>query len=94
MNNVYAENRYTPDYLVTPGEVLKEYLAQEKLTQTELAARTGILLKTINEIITAQAAITAGMATKLERVLGRPALFWISLERQYQEDKMRFADRD
>ncbi len=34
-------NQYTPDYLVTPGEVLVEYLEGYSMTQTELAARTG-----------------------------------------------------
>ncbi len=35
-------NPYTPDYLVTPGEVLVEYLEAYSMTQTELAARTGL----------------------------------------------------
>jgi addiction module HigA family antidote len=88
-----AVNGYTPDYLVTPGEVLEEYLVQERLSQVSLAARTGLAPKTINEIIKAKSAITAETALRLERTLGRPAHFWGNLERQYQEDKVRLADK-
>ena len=34
-----SRNKYCPDYLVTPGEVLKEHLEHAGLTQTELAER-------------------------------------------------------
>ena len=43
-------NQYVPDYLVPPGDVLEEYLEAYSMTQTELAARTGLTKKTINEI--------------------------------------------
>jgi addiction module HigA family antidote len=93
MNNVQAVNNYVPDYLVAPGEILEDYLEYSRLTQTSLAERTGLSKKTINEIIKAKSAITAETALKFERTLGRPAHFWSSLERQYQEDKTRLADK-
>ena len=93
MNNIKKVNEYVPDYLVTPGEVLEEYLDHTGLTQVSLAERTGLSKKTINEIVKAKSAITAETALKLERTLGRPAHFWSNLERQYQEDKTRLADK-
>jgi addiction module HigA family antidote len=75
-------NQYVPDYLVPPGEVLAEYLEAYSMTQTELAARTGLTKKTINEIIISKAPITSKTALKLERSLGRPAHFWNKLERR------------
>ena len=93
MNNMQTVNEYTPDYLVTPGEVLEDYLENAGLTQASLAARTGLSKKTINEIIKAKCAITAETALKFERTLNRPAHFWSNLERQYQEDKTRLADK-
>jgi addiction module HigA family antidote len=86
-----SKNNYVPDYLVTPGEVLEEYLEHAGLTQASLSDRTGLSKKTINEIVKAKSAITAETALKFERTLGRPAHFWSSLERQYQEDKTRLA---
>ena len=86
-------NEYVPDYLVTPGEVLEDYLQHAGLTQASLAERTGLSKKTINEIIKAKSTITAETALKFERTLNRPAHFWSNLERQYQEDKTRLADK-
>jgi addiction module HigA family antidote len=93
MNNVQTANKYVPDYLVTPGEVLEDYLGYAGITQAALADRTGLSKKTINEIVKAKSAITAETALKFERTLGRPAHFWSNLERQYQEDKVRLADK-
>ncbi|MCJ7683401.1 MAG: HigA family addiction module antitoxin [Desulfobacteraceae bacterium] len=85
-------NQYVPDYLVPPGDVLEEYLEAYSMTQTELAARTGLTKKTINEIIKGKSPITSETALKLERSLDRPAHFWNNLERQFQEDRSRFAE--
>jgi addiction module HigA family antidote len=93
MNNAQRTNQYIPDYVVTPGEVLEDYLEFAGLTQASLAERTGLSKKTINEIIKAKSAITAETALKFERTLNRPAHFWSGLERQYQEDKTRLADK-
>jgi len=93
MNKMQTTNKYVPDYLVTPGEVLEDYLEYAGLTQVSLAERTGLSKKTINEIINAKSAITAETALKFERTLGRPAHFWSNLERQYQDDKTRLADK-
>ena len=93
MSNKLTVNEYVPDYIVTPGEVLEDYLEQAGLTQASLAERTGLSKKTINEIIKAKSSITAETALKFERTLNRPAHFWSNLERQYQEDKTRLADK-
>jgi len=82
-------NKYVPDYLVTSGEVLEDYLEYAGLTQATLADRTGLSKKMINKIVKAKSAITTKTALKFERTLGRPAHFWSNLERQYQEDKAR-----
>jgi HTH-type transcriptional regulator / antitoxin HigA len=89
-----TNNQYVPDYLVTPGEVLEEYLEAYGMTQAELADRTGLTKKTINEIIKGKAPITTETALKLERSLGRPAHFWNNLERQFQEDRTRLAENE
>ncbi|MEJ2039195.1 MAG: HigA family addiction module antitoxin, partial [Desulfosarcinaceae bacterium] len=85
-------NQYMPDYLVTPGEVLGDYLEALGMSQAELAHRTGLAKKTINEIVKGKSPISTETALKFERSLGRPAHFWNNLERQYQEDCARFAE--
>ena len=85
-------NQYIPDYDVSPGEVLEDYLESLGMTQAELAARTGLTKKTINKIIKGKSPITHETALKFERVLGRPAHFWNNMERQFQEDRIRLAE--
>jgi addiction module HigA family antidote len=82
-------NRYVPDYLVTPGEVLKDYLEFMGFTPVSLAKKAGLSEETINEIIETKSAITAEIALKFEHALDRPAHFWIGLEQQYYEDRVQ-----
>lgn len=90
--NKSKEYQYIPDFVVTPGEVLEECLDSIGMTQAELAARTGLAKKTINEIIKGKSPISPETSLKFERTLGRPAHFWNNLERQYQEDQARLAE--
>ena len=84
-------NQYVPDYLVTPGEVLDEYLEAYGMTQADLAARTGKSLKAINEIIKGKSAITPETALQLEHVLDVPAGFWNNREAAYREHLAQLA---
>ena len=84
-----SRNEYFPDYLVPPGEVLKEHLEHAGLTQAELAERVCLPAKTINGIIDGESPITTDIARRFERVLNRPAHSWPNLEEQYQADKKR-----
>jgi addiction module HigA family antidote len=83
-----------PNYVIAPGETLRETLETIGMTQAELAERTGRPKKTINEIITGKAAITAETALQLERVLGIPASFWNNLERNYREALARLKEEE
>lgn len=67
-----SQNRYVPDYRVTPGEMLAEYLETFGMTQAELAIRTGLAKKTINEIIRGKSPITPETALKLALPWPRP----------------------
>lgn len=89
-----ATNQYVPDYLVTPGEVLEDYLESLHMSQADLAARTGLAKKTINEIIKGKSPITTETALKFERALRRPAHFWSNLESRYQEDCTRINEKE
>ncbi|MBF0109465.1 MAG: HigA family addiction module antidote protein [Magnetococcales bacterium] len=91
MNKPIA-NQYVPDHAVHPGEILEEYLSALGMNQTELSARTGIVLKHINEIIRGKAAITVDTALKLERTVGHSASFWNNLQQLYEQDIARLAD--
>jgi len=77
-------NEYKPDVVFPPGETLQETLEAMDMPRKELAERTGLTVKHINEIIKGRASISEATALRLEMVLGIDASFWRNLEQQYQ----------
>ena len=75
-----------------PGEVVVDYLEFHGWTQRDIARRTGLTPKTISEICNGKAPITPQTALAFERVLQRPAHFWLNLQRQYDEAEARQRD--
>ncbi|MFH1745486.1 MAG: HigA family addiction module antitoxin [Planctomycetota bacterium] len=96
MSKRIIKRRYTyePDYAVPPGDTLLETIESLGMTQRDLALRTGMARKTINEIIKGKAPITPDTAVLLERVTGVPARMWNNLETNYREQLARIADRE
>jgi addiction module HigA family antidote len=78
-------NQYNPNYVSPPGQTLLETLDTIRMTQAELAKRTGKTVKTINEIIKGKAPISPETALQFELVLETPASFWINREKNYRE---------
>lgn len=90
-----AKSGFRPNIAIPPGETLQEYLDSLSMKQVDLAKRTGLTTKTINEIIKGKAPITPETALKLESIFGTPASFWNNLEINYQENRARIqAERD
>lgn len=75
--------RYEPDYVVHPGEILKEHLSCMRMTKAELAHRCGLTVKHVSEIISGNASITPDTAVLLGKVLGVSADVWINLQALY-----------
>src|SRR5260370_25814501 len=82
---------FTPD-AVHHGEIVSEYVEFHEWTQRDLARRTGLTPKTISEICNGKAPITPQTALAFEKVLQRPARFWLNLQRQYDEAGARQHD--
>jgi addiction module HigA family antidote len=79
---------FTP-VAVHPGEIVSEYIEFHGWTQRDLARRTGLTPKTISEILNGKAPVMPATALALEKVLRRPAHFWLNLQRQYDEAEAR-----
>jgi HTH-type transcriptional regulator / antitoxin HigA len=75
---------YEPDYASPPGETLSEILERRGMSQVELATRTGLSPKHVNQIIKGVAPITPDTALDLEKVTGVPARTWNALEATYR----------
>lgn len=84
---------FEPDYAVAPGETLSETLESLGMTQRDLAVRTGMATKTINEIVKGKAPITPDTSVLLERVTGVPSRMWNNLETNFRERLAKIADR-
>lgn len=81
--------RYTPNTVVHPGATVSEYLEVNDWSQRDLSRRTGLTPKTISEICNGKAPITPPTSLAFEKVLQRPAHFWLSLQRRFDEAKAR-----
>jgi len=85
---------FEPDFLIAPGEILQEALEDLGMSQADLARRTGLTTKTVNQIVRGVAPITTETALLLERVLGTKARFWSNLETRYRERLAKREQRD
>jgi len=64
-----------------PGEILlEEFLKPLGLTQVAAAARMGIPLNRLNEIVRRRRGMTADTALRLARLLGTSPEFWMNLQ--------------
>lgn len=79
------QNHYQPDCVSPPGETLAELLEMHNMTQADLAERTGLHRKTINEIVKGLSPISQETAIAFERVFRVPASFWNNREQNYRE---------
>lgn len=81
--------KFYPDIIITPGDIILEHMEANNLNQKELAMRVGISKEHMSKIINGKKAITFDTASALEKVLGMPGSFWTNLERNYQENLKR-----
>lgn len=79
------EEKYQLDYAIHPGEYLEELLEACNMSQKELADRTQISTKHINQIIKGKANVTAKTAIDLEHALDRSAKYWLDLQLNFDE---------
>lgn len=85
---------FRPDYAIAPGETLRARLNEIGLTQSDLAVRTGLSAKHVNQIIKGLAPITHETAMTLELVTGTSAAVWNKLEAHYRESLLRMKGRE
>lgn len=87
-----ANNRFSPDYAVTPGWVLEERLEVEGISHAEFARRCGRSPKLVSEIISGKAPLEPGTALQFEKVLGVDASIWLGIESEYRLHRAREAE--
>jgi HTH-type transcriptional regulator/antitoxin HigA len=84
-----THHTFEPDYVSPPGDTLRDRIAQLFVTQAELAARTGLSTKHVNQIMQGLAPITPDTAVALERVTSISSAFWNRREADYRSSLSR-----
>ncbi|MDO3441832.1 ImmA/IrrE family metallo-endopeptidase [Agrobacterium sp. V1] len=72
------------DYIVSPGDVLEDYLDSREISKQEFATRCDRSAKFISEIIAGKATLTEETAIQFGRVLNTNPIMWVELESSYR----------
>jgi HTH-type transcriptional regulator/antitoxin HigA len=79
-----APGQFIPDWALHPGIYLRRLLEARGIRQAELAERTGLTAKHINQIVNQSIGVSADVALLLDRALGTDPGFWTRAEADYQ----------
>jgi len=83
----------TPFAATHPGELIRDELRERKMTQRELADKTGIKPSVISETINGKRCVSISVAVALEKALGIPADVWMNLQTQYDLNYANISKR-
>ncbi len=89
---VERTNGLSREFIIHPGETLKELLEDRVMTQRELALRTDVKEPHVSGIVNCQKPISVSFAKKLEYALGVDATFWINLQANYEKELADFEE--
>ncbi|WP_285113305.1 ImmA/IrrE family metallo-endopeptidase [Leifsonia sp. fls2-241-R2A-40a] len=78
-----------PNYVVTTGDFIAEWMEDTGVNAAELARRLGTTPKHVSEVLAGKAPVSAQLALSLERVTSVPARIWNMYEAGYREDLAR-----
>lgn len=78
-----------PNYIVTTGDFISEWMEDEAIHAAELARRLGVTRKHVSELLSGKAPLSHSLALALERVTGVPARIWNQYESVYRSDLAR-----
>lgn len=82
----------TPNYIVTTGDYIAEWMEDEGINAAELARRLGTSRKHVSELLSGKAPLSHALALDLERVTAVPARIWNLYESGYREELARRAE--
>lgn len=82
-----------PDYAIHSGSLLKEHLEAYSLSVDEFSRRCGRSPELIEEIISGSAPLDRDTARLFEKEFGVSENIWLGIEAEYQEKKLRDAEK-
>lgn len=76
--------RFDPDWRVSPGQILKDWMAENGLLQRDVAHRSNLQLTHVRDILKGEATITPYVAEQLELATGVVGQVWMNLDYEYR----------
>src|SRR5690554_1777312 len=89
---VRKQNGLSRDFIIHPGETLKEVLEDREMSQRELAVRTEVTETHISHLVNGKTDISISFAKKLKYVFNIDASFWINLQSNYDKEQADFKE--
>lgn len=80
------------DLIIHPGETIADVLEDRGITQTELAAQTGVSPAYVSSVISGKKDISARFALALEYALRVPKSFWLNLQANYDAELLELNE--
>ncbi|MCM8569542.1 HigA family addiction module antitoxin [Gramella jeungdoensis] len=87
-------NNITPYLATHPGEIIKDELDANSITQADFSKLSGIKRSQLNEIIKGKRNINAELAILLEKILGVDAEYWMEAQKNYELDLARIKAKE
>lgn len=87
-------NGLSLDFIIHPGETIKEVLEDNNMLQEELANRIGFSAKHVSEVVNGKKGISPQFAKGLEYVFGIPTTFWLNLQNIYDKELIEFKEKN
>jgi HTH-type transcriptional regulator/antitoxin HigA len=85
-------NGLSREFIIHPGETLKEIIEDRNMAQKELALRTEVTEAHVSNIVNGKKSISTRYAKKLEYALSIDASFWINLQTNYDKELVDFEE--
>ncbi len=82
------------EFIIHPGETIKELLEENNMSQEELAERTSFSPKHVSEVVNGKKRISANFAKGLEYVFGINTTFWLNLQSIYDKELLEFEEKN
>lgn len=87
-------NGLSLDFIIHPGETLKEVLEENYMSQEELSIRTGFTAKHVSEVVNGKKGISSKFAKSLEYVFSMPMSFWMNLQAIYDKEVLQYKEQE
>lgn len=70
---------------VPPGKTIKDYMRRKEMDISDIAWFLSLSRDECRKLLKGEIPLTEHMASRLESILGVPAVFWMNLEKTYRE---------